>query len=123
MSERILIVDDHPLTRDALAALLSQQGFDVVGEAADGEEAVTAVRGLQPDLVLLDLTMPGMDGLTALPMIREEAPACEVVVLTASDSEENLLGAISALGVVLLLITLVAVLAGFRLAGRDFMKA
>jgi len=96
MSERILIVDDHPLTRDALAALLSQQGFDVVGEAADGEEAVTAVRGLQPDLVLLDLTMPGMDGLTALPMIREEAPACEVVVLTASDSEENLLGAIRA---------------------------
>lgn len=96
MSERILIVDDHPLTRDALAALLSQQGFDVVGEAADGEEAVSAVRGLQPDLVLLDLTMPGMDGLTALPMIREEAPACEVVVLTASDAEENLLGAIRA---------------------------
>jgi DNA-binding NarL/FixJ family response regulator len=96
MSERILIVDDHPLTRDALAALLSQQGFDVVGEAADGQEAVTAVRSLQPDLVLLDLTMPGMDGLTALPRIREEAPSCEVVVLTASDSEENLLGAIRA---------------------------
>jgi DNA-binding NarL/FixJ family response regulator len=96
MAERILIVDDHPLTRDALSALLSQQGFDVIGEAADGEEAVTAVRGLQPDLVLLDLTMPGMDGLTALPKIREEAPACEVVVLTASDSEENLLGAIRA---------------------------
>ncbi len=96
MSERILIVDDHPLTRDALAALLSQQGFDVVGEAADGQEAVTSVRGLQPDLVLLDLTMPGMDGLTALPQIREAAPSCEVVVLTASDAEENLLGAIRA---------------------------
>jgi DNA-binding NarL/FixJ family response regulator len=96
MSERILIVDDHPLTRDALAALLVQQGFDVVGEAADGQEAVSAVRGLQPDLVLLDLTMPGMDGLAALPRIREEAPACEVVVLTASDAEENLLGAIRA---------------------------
>ena len=96
MSERILIVDDHPLTRDALAALLEQQGFDVVGEASDGAEAVTAVRGLQPDLVLLDLTMPGMDGLTALPRIREEAPTCEVVVLTASDAEENLLGAIRA---------------------------
>jgi DNA-binding NarL/FixJ family response regulator len=68
----------------------------VIGEAADGEEAVSAVRGLQPDLVLLDLTMPGMDGLTALPKIREEAPACEVVVLTASDAEENLLGAIRA---------------------------
>jgi DNA-binding NarL/FixJ family response regulator len=96
MSERILIVDDHPLTRDALAALLTQQGFDVVGEAEDGKEALTVTRTLQPDLVLLDLTMPGMDGLTALPKIREQAPTAEIVVLTASDSEENLLGAIRA---------------------------
>ena len=96
MAERILIVDDHPLTRDALAALLAQQGFEVVGEAADGEEALTAARKYAPDVVLLDLTMPGMDGLTALPRIREEAPACEVVVLTASDTEENLLAAIRA---------------------------
>jgi DNA-binding NarL/FixJ family response regulator len=96
MPERILIVDDHPLTRDALAALLTQQGFDVVGEAADGQEALAVTRKLQPDLVLLDLTMPGMDGLTALPALREEAPDCEVVVLTASDAEENLLGAIRA---------------------------
>jgi DNA-binding NarL/FixJ family response regulator len=96
MPERILIVDDHPLTRDALAALLTQQGFDVVGEAADGQEALAVTRKLQPDLVLLDLTMPGMDGLTALPKLREEAPDCEVVVLTASDAEENLLGAIRA---------------------------
>jgi len=92
--ERILIVDDHPLTRDALAALLAQQGFEVVGEAADGEEALAAARTLEPDLVLLDLTMPGMDGLTALPRLREVAPAAEVVVLTASDAEENLLAAI-----------------------------
>ena len=96
MTERILIVDDHPLTRDALAALLAQQGFDVVGEAASGEEAIAEAEGLQPDLVLLDLTMPGMDGLTALPRIREEAPLAEVVVLTASDAEENLLAAIRA---------------------------
>lgn len=96
MPERILIVDDHPLTRDALAALLTQQGFDVVGEAADGQEALAVTRKLQPDLVLLDLTMPGMDGLTALPKLREEAPDCEIVVLTASDAEENLLGAIRA---------------------------
>jgi DNA-binding NarL/FixJ family response regulator len=96
VAERILIVDDHPLTRDALAALLAQQGFEVVGEAADGEEALTAARRYAPDVVLLDLTMPGMDGLTALPRIREEAPACEVVVLTASDTEENLLAAIRA---------------------------
>jgi DNA-binding NarL/FixJ family response regulator len=94
--ERILIVDDHPLTRDALSALLAQQGFDVVGEAADGEQAIAAARTSDPDLVLLDLTMPGMDGLTALPKLREEAPDCEVVVLTASDTEENLLAAIRA---------------------------
>src|SRR3989304_2195329 len=96
VAERILIVDDHPLTRDALAALLEQQGFDVVGEAEDGRPAVANAGTLQPDLVLLDLTMPGMDGLTALPQIREEAPSCEVVVLTASDAEENLLAAIRA---------------------------
>ena len=96
VTERILIVDDHPLTRDALASLLTQQGFEVVGDAASGEEAIVAARSSQPDLVLLDLTMPGMDGLTALPKIREEAPECEVVVLTASDAEENLLGAIRA---------------------------
>ncbi len=94
MPESILIVDDHPLTRDALSGLLAQQGFQIVGEAASGGEAIAEARRLQPDLVLLDLTMPGMDGLTALPRIREEAPECEVVVLTASDAEENLLGAI-----------------------------
>ena len=94
--ERILLVDDHPLTRDALAALLAQQGFEVVGDASSGEEAIVEAERLQPDIVLLDLTMPGMDGLTALPGIREEAPNSEVVVLTASDAEENLLAAIRA---------------------------
>jgi DNA-binding NarL/FixJ family response regulator len=96
MAERILIVDDHPLTRDALGALLAQHGFEVVGEASDGEEAIECVSRLQPDLVLLDLSMPGLDGLSALPRLREAAPGCEVVVLTASGTEENLLGAIRA---------------------------
>jgi DNA-binding NarL/FixJ family response regulator len=94
MAERILLVDDHPLTRSALGALLRQHGFDVVGEAADGEQAVRAATELGPDLVLLDLSMPGLDGLSALPRLRESAPTCEVVVLTASGTEENLLGAI-----------------------------
>jgi len=94
MAERILLVDDHPLTRSALAGLLAQHGFDVVGEASDGEEAVERAGELRPDLVLLDLSMPGMDGLTALPRLREAAPDCEVVVLTASGTEDNLLGAI-----------------------------
>jgi len=94
MSERILVVDDHPLTRDALASLLTQGGFDVVGEAADGAEALDLAHELQPDLVLLDLSMPGLDGLAALPRLRAAAPGCEVVVLTASGTEENLLAAI-----------------------------
>jgi DNA-binding NarL/FixJ family response regulator len=94
MPGRVLIVDDHPLTRSALSALLTQHGFEVAGEAADGGEAVEAAVRLQPDIVLLDLSMPGVDGLTALPRIRSAAPTCEVVVLTASGTEENLLAAI-----------------------------
>ena len=91
---RILIVDDHPLTRDALASLLRAHGLDVVGVASDGEGAIAEAERLQPDLVLLDLSMPGMDGLAALPRLRHAAPGCEVVVLTASGTEENLLAAI-----------------------------
>jgi DNA-binding NarL/FixJ family response regulator len=94
MPETILIVDDHPLTRSALAALLGQNGFSVVGEASDGETAIQQARELSPDLVLLDLSMPGMNGLEALPRLREAAPTAEVVVLTASGTEDNLLGAI-----------------------------
>jgi DNA-binding NarL/FixJ family response regulator len=93
---RILIVDDHPLTRGALSALLEQDGFSVVGEAADGADAIEAARALLPDLVLLDLSMPGMSGLEALPRLREAAPNCEVVVLTASGTDQNLLAAIRA---------------------------
>jgi DNA-binding NarL/FixJ family response regulator len=96
MAERILLVDDHPLTRSALAALLQQHGFEVIGEAADGEEAIVRAGDLQPDLILLDLSMPGLDGLSALPRLRDAAPSCEVVVLTASGVEENLLAAIRA---------------------------
>jgi DNA-binding NarL/FixJ family response regulator len=94
MTERILIVDDHPLTRDALASLLAHNGFDVVGQVGSGAEAIASARELSPDLVLLDLSMPDMDGLAALPRIHEAAPDAEVVVLTASEGEDNLLGAI-----------------------------
>ena len=96
MASRVLIVDDHPLTRDALAALLDQHGFAVVGQAADGAEAIECARRLQPQIVLLDLSMPGMDGFEALPRLRAAAPTCEVVVLTASGTEDNLLRAIRA---------------------------
>jgi DNA-binding NarL/FixJ family response regulator len=94
MPVRILIVDDHPLTRDALGALLEQNGFTVAGQASEGDEAIELARGLRPDIVLLDLSMPGLDGLTALPRLRDAAPETEVVVLTASGTEENLLAAI-----------------------------
>src|SRR5215216_3674618 len=96
MAPCVLIVDDHPLTRDALATLLASSDFDVVGQASDGEEAIRLAGELGPDLVLLDLSMPGIDGLTALPRLRENAPRAEVVVLTASGTEENLLAAIRA---------------------------
>src|SRR3954453_7716548 len=94
MPARILIVDDHPLTREALSSLLGAHGLDVIGCASDGAEAIVEAARLQPDLVLLDLSMPGVDGLTALPRLRAAAPDCEVVVLTASGTESNLLAAI-----------------------------
>src|ERR687887_1265394 len=94
MADSVLVVDDHPLTREALSALLAQHGFSVVGAAADGEEAIALAGRLHPRLVLLDLSMPGLSGLDALPRLRAAAPGCEVVVLTASGTEENLLAAI-----------------------------
>jgi DNA-binding NarL/FixJ family response regulator len=94
MPTRVLVVDDHPLTREALASLLRGHGFEVAGLAADGAEAIELAASVRPDLVLLDLSMPGMDGLTALPRLRDAAPECEVVVLTASGTEQNLLAAI-----------------------------
>ena len=94
MAPSILLVDDHPLTRDGLAALLRGHGFDVVAEAGDGREAIELAGRLQPEVILLDLSMPGLNGLDALPRLREQAPSSEVVVLTASGDEYNLLAAI-----------------------------
>ena len=96
MRPRVLIVDDHPLTRDALATLLAGNDFDVVGQASDGHEAIEVAATLRPQLVLLDLSMPGLDGLSALPGLREAVPDAEVIVLTASGTEDNLLAAIRA---------------------------
>jgi DNA-binding NarL/FixJ family response regulator len=96
MTATVLIADDHPLTRDALVSLLEGNGFDVVGEAGDGAQAIERAGGLQPDLVLLDLSMPDVDGLAALPELRAAAPNAEVVVLTASGTEDDLLAAIRA---------------------------
>jgi DNA-binding NarL/FixJ family response regulator len=94
MTARVLIVDDHPLTRGALASLLASNDFEVVGQAAGGAEAIVLAGELRPDLIVLDLTMPDMDGLEALPQLRDAAPSAEVVVLTASEDDGNLLAAI-----------------------------
>ncbi len=91
---RVLIADDHALFRDGLRSLLEARQIEVVGEAANGQEAVELTRRLAPDVVLMDLTMPEMDGLTATRAICAEQPAVKVVVLTASEDDADLFEAI-----------------------------
>jgi len=91
---RILIADDHTLFRDSLRSLLTSRGFEVIGEAGDGREAVDLTRSLQPDIVLMDLSMPGLDGLAATRLISAEMSQVKVVVLTGSDEDAQLFEAI-----------------------------
>jgi len=86
---RILLVDDHSLVRSGLMKLLEpQKEFQVVGEAGDGEEAIALVKKHQPDVVLMDLSMPKMSGLEATKIIGEKYPHVRVLVLTMHDNEE-----------------------------------
>lgn len=88
MSEviRVLLADDHAVLRSGLRLLIEKQpGVEVVGEAGDGTEALAQVTALQPDLVLLDINMPGLDGLAALPRIRAVSPGSRVLMLTMHD--------------------------------------
>lgn len=92
---RILIVDDHPVVRDGLTAVLeTQPDFEVVGEAGDGQEAVTQVERLRPDVVLLDLDMPVLDGLGALQQIMKQQPGTKVIIFTVFDTDERILTAV-----------------------------
>jgi DNA-binding NarL/FixJ family response regulator len=91
---RILIADDHALFRDSLRSLLEAKEFEVVGEARNGREAVELARRLRPEIVLMDLAMPEVDGLTATKLISADIPDVKVVVLTASDDDANLFEAI-----------------------------
>lgn len=91
---RVLIVDDHVLFRDGIASLLQARGYEVVGQASDGSEAVSRTRELQPDMVLMDIRMPVMGGLEATRLIKSESPDVKVVVLTVSEDEEDLFEAI-----------------------------
>jgi DNA-binding NarL/FixJ family response regulator len=93
----VLIVDDHPVVRMGLRGMLAgQPDFEVVGEAETGAEAVTLTDRLQPHVVLMDLRMPEMDGVTATARIKKERPEARVLVLTTSDSGADILRAIEA---------------------------
>lgn len=94
---RILVADDHPMLREGLVAVLgTQPDFDVVGEAADGSETVRLAEALHPDVILLDLEMPRVDGVMALEGLREAASDARAIVFTAYDTDERILGALRA---------------------------
>ncbi|MDN3023541.1 response regulator transcription factor [Streptomyces sp. S.PB5] len=94
---RVLVVDDQRLIRDGIASLLSiRSGIEVVGTAVDGRDAVARALELGPDVVLMDVRMPGMDGVEAVAVLRERAPGCRVVMLTTFDDEEYVVQALRA---------------------------
>jgi DNA-binding NarL/FixJ family response regulator len=93
----ILVVDDHPIVREGLVAILeAQDDFNVVGEAGNGEEALRLYRKYEPDVVMMDLEMPRLDGPGAIQAIRAEDPGAKIVVLTAYDTDERILQAVQA---------------------------
>ena len=94
---RLLIVDDHPVVRDGLRGIFAAEpGFDVVGEAGDGAQAVAMAPALRADVVLMDLRMPAMGGVEAIARLRRAAPAARVLVLTTYDTDQDVLPAIEA---------------------------
>ncbi|MGO1053511.1 response regulator [Crossiella sp. CA198] len=94
---RLLVVDDHPVVRDGLRGMLgSQPDFEIVGEAAGGDEALTLVAALRPDVVVTDLRMPEPSGATLIRLLRERAPEVRILVLTTHDTDADVLPAIEA---------------------------
>jgi DNA-binding NarL/FixJ family response regulator len=97
MTIRIVLADDHPIVREGLASVLeTQPDFEVVGQANDGAEAVDLVSALKPDVVLLDLEMPKLDGVQALRTMRAENAGVKVLIFTAFDTDERIIGAVQA---------------------------
>jgi DNA-binding NarL/FixJ family response regulator len=94
MPLRVVLVDDHRLMREGLKGFLQLRGVEVVGEGGTGRDAVRLARELRPDVLLTDLSMPGMDGLEATRLIKAEHPEQVVVILTASEAEADLFEAV-----------------------------
>lgn len=96
-SIKVMIVDDHAIVREGLTMLLSEEAdIEVVGEARDGVDALTKIGHLQPDVVLMDLVMPNMDGIAATTQIRQKYPDCQVLVLTSFAEDQRVPDAIQA---------------------------
>jgi DNA-binding NarL/FixJ family response regulator len=94
---RILVADDHPMLREGLVAVLSTQpDFDIIGEAADGAEVVRLAEALRPDVILLDLEMPDVDGVAALEGLRDAVSEARAIVFTAYDTDERILRSLRA---------------------------
>lgn len=94
---RILVVDDHHVVRQGLVALLNiMPGIEVIGQAADGAEAIRLYRELNPDITLMDLQLPGISGVEAIRRIRQEAPSARFIVLTTFDGDEDIYRALEA---------------------------
>jgi len=96
MNTRVLVADDHPVVRQGLKSLLTREGFSVVGEAADGREALRQVEALHPDVALLDLAMPSLNGLDAAREIMQSSAGTKVVILTQHAEEPYILEALRA---------------------------
>jgi DNA-binding NarL/FixJ family response regulator len=96
MTIRLMLADDHRMLREGLGRSMREQGFDVVGEASDGAEAVLMAQRLRPDVILMDVTMPEMDGVEACRQVRIDLPGTQVVMLTMHADQEVLASAIRA---------------------------